>query len=129
MAKSKAQSKPEALGPVFDLKWLDPKIADASEVTRIADYERTRRFAHFGAAVAWARRQLFHGTVLGEAIELRTVLRIKREGSLLIEEETGSLVEITLAGFRNWNDGYSYSGSRNGYLLYPPRRKCRITDE
>lgn len=129
LAKSKAQSEQVALGPVFDLKWLDPKLADASDVGRIEDYEHTRRFAHFGAAVAWARRQLFHGAVLGEGIEMITVSRTQREGSPLFEEEVSSVIEITLAGFRNWNEGYSYTGSRNGYLCYPPRRKCRITDE
>ncbi|AFU88075.1 hypothetical protein CcrColossus_gp205 [Caulobacter phage CcrColossus] len=129
LAKSKAQSKQEALGPVFDLKWLDPQMADASEVARIEDYERTRRFAHFGAAIAWARRQLFHGAVLGEGIELTTVLRSKREGSPLIEEEADCLIEITLAGFCKWDTGYSYTGRRDGYHCSPPRRKCRITDE
>jgi hypothetical protein len=86
-------------GQAFDLGWVDPSYAEADEHAVLADFERTRRFKHAGSAIAWARRQLFHGRVYGEQIEMH-VRRLYTANGKPAEEDM-SLVDITLAGFRN----------------------------
>lgn len=117
------------LGKVYDLFWIDPSLHEhVGVVENLAAFERTRRFPHCGAAIAWARRQIFHGKVFGEHIEMRTVHRIA-VGEQVKEHEDG-VVDITLPGFRRWEEktASSWPSSSTGSSLYleKPERKCRI---
>lgn len=104
----------------YDLRWMDVGLHEASDPS--SDYERTRRFKHLGGAIAWARRQLFHGRVFGDSIEMTLIKRSLFDGKP--HESEKAVVEITLAGFRAWGRrGYS-----NDLALDGPRRKCRFDD-
>ncbi|AFO71673.1 hypothetical protein phiCbK_158 [Caulobacter phage phiCbK] len=54
------------------LDWVDASYADG---VSIRDAERHREFPHLGAAIAWARRRIFHGEVFGDVIDLTLVER------------------------------------------------------
>ncbi len=114
----------ECLPEVFDLTWIDPSLHEAE--APVAKYEKTRRFAHCGAAIAWARRQIFHGKVFGEHIEMKTVSRYAI-GSKVRESEA-AVVDITLPGFRRWSDASDYNRGARGIALGRPERKCRTAD-
>lgn len=117
----------EPLPPVFDLKWLKPEIAGAPADAVVGDFEQVRRFAYIGGAIAWARRQLFHGKVCGEAIEMTTINRSRITETGAIQETEERTIDITLAGFAKWEDGYSSYSNRQGLVLSPPIRKCRVS--
>lgn len=83
----------------FEVAWTDPALLDAPNVPRLADFERTRRFAHLGAAIAWSRRKLFHGEVAGDFVEMHAVTSHARaDGS--VSDRYDEVVEISLEGFR-----------------------------
>jgi len=105
----------EPLRHGFVLRWIDPAYHDQSGP--VADFERSREFRYPGAAIAWARRQIFHGRVYGGSIELEDVY-IDREGERL----SNGLFEITLAGFCRWEGKLS----KDTYRLGAPSRKCRL---
>jgi len=122
LSAGRLNSLPTHLGQVFDLTWIDPALHSVEYADNLADYERKRRFAHCGAAIAWARRQIFHGKVFGEHIEMATVDRYEEDGE--IRESVGAAVDITLPGFRKWDWVSNYK--REGISLGKPERKCRI---
>lgn len=109
------------LGKVYDLHWTDPAYADASGP--IAHFERSRRFKHCGAAIAWARRKIFHGEVFGASIEMRTITLSSFEGK--VREHEDDVVDITLAGFCQWGEGSDYTNRQKHFSLGKPVRKCR----
>lgn len=112
------------LGHAFDLCWIEPGFHEA--VGRpVAEFEKVRRFKYAGAAIAWARRQIFHGRVFGEAIEMR-VSRLYTHNGEPREEEI-NITDITLAGFCRWNarEGGYISDRRYVETLGKPERKCR----
>ena len=112
------------LGRVFDLYWVDPALHTTNEpVTRMADFERHRRFPHVGAAIAWARRQIYHGKVFGEHVEMHTVFRTQRDGE--VSEYVDTIIDITLPGFRTWKTVTNRSIPTD-LSLGKPERKCRI---
>lgn len=125
--KGKPLPTTEPLPPVFDLKWFKPELAEASADVVVAEFEQDRRFAHIGAAIAWARRQLFHGKVFGEAIEMTTVHRTRILETDAVQESEERTIDITLAGFSKWDSGYDYSSRSSGLVQYPPIRKCRAS--
>jgi hypothetical protein len=111
----------------FDLVWTDAAFHDAAPDVTISEFERRRRFKHCGAAIAWARRQIFHGAVFGDAIEMQTISLWRADGRP--QEEHVKSVEITLQGFCDWSEGTarlspSYRDHRS-VRLAPPSRKCR----
>lgn len=117
------------LGEVFDLRWVDVEYGEAPEATPVASFERCRRFKHCGGAIAWARRKIFHGDLFGESVEMRT-MHVSQVGTELREQEVG-VRDITLAGFRRW-DNYDKDHRSNremGLTLGKPERKCRAGRE
>jgi hypothetical protein len=109
------------LTPEFDLRWTDVGLHDAADGA-VSDYERVRRFKHLGGAIAWARRQIFHGRVFGSSIEMTVVRRRRVKGELIETED--QTIDITLAGFCAWTRN-SYAAT---WQLERPTRKCRITE-
>lgn len=131
MAITTGKSPPKTvdLGKVYDLHWIDPALHEPTgEVRAVAEFERSRRFPHCGAAIAWARRQIFHGKVYGEHIEMRTVHRISVDGA--VQEHEDEVLDITLPGFRRWGsvgNNWHASSRETGISLGKPERKCRAT--
>jgi hypothetical protein len=111
-------------GPVTNLyllSWIDPALYD--QVGPVSQFERTREFRHPGAAIAWARRQLFHGRVYGDSIELEH--RTKRTDARGVEHtSTTKTYDLTLAGFCKWEHP-SYSGT-SPVRLGAPVKKCKL---
>jgi hypothetical protein len=110
----------EEHGHAYDLVWIDAAYAEAG-AEPVAEFERKRRFKHAGAAIAWARRQIFHGKVFGEQIEMHAI-RLYTVDDEPNEVEV-SVTDITLAGFQEWKDR-DYSAVR-AVSLGKPIRKCR----
>jgi len=102
---------------VFHLVWFDPALHEADGSAE--EYERSRRFNHCGAAIAWARRQLFHGKVFGESIEMRIMDIQEYEG----KEHRISVgtYDITLSGFVRWEEGYDRSAQ-----MFAPSKKIKV---
>lgn len=114
----------EDVGVQFDLMWIDPAYHEAQD-RPMAEFERVRRFKYAGAAIAWARRRIFHGLVFGDSVEMRTIKLYLHDGEP--HEEEQAITDITLAGFRRWNDPRArYSSS--AATLGPPERKCRAAN-
>lgn len=112
------------LGLVFDLSWVDLSIREAPvEAVKVADFEKVRRFPHCGAAIAWARRQLYHGKVFGDAIEMRTIRRVSYDG--VVKEHEEEVQDVTMPGFRTWKSAQNYGGTRS-LQLSQPVRKLRV---
>lgn len=111
------------LGLVFVLRWIDPTYHEHGGA--VVEFERDRKFAHAGAAIAWARRQIFHGKVFGDAIEMETYYRTEFNGK--IEDHPHEVVDITLPGFCKWGaDREGWHGPPGATTLGKPERKCRI---
>lgn len=114
---------------VYDLMWIDPALHDVSG-DAVAAFERIRRFPHCGAAIAWARRQLFHGKVFGSHVEMRKV-HVDTVNDKVFEH-VEEVVDITLLGFQRWEAVSSTrptyqtnSTHTSGTILNVPERKCR----
>lgn len=112
------------LGHAYDLCWIDPGFHEAAG-RPVAEFEKVRRFKYVGGAIAWARRQLFHGRVFGDAIEMRVYRLYTHDGEP--REEEHSVTDITLAGFCRWdrreNSGFTHPRQ---LVLGKPERKCRV---
>lgn len=112
----------------FELAWTDATLHDpAVAVTRLADLERTRRFAHRGAAITWGRRKLFHGQVFGGVVEMRRITSYE-DARGEIAETHDEPVEITLDGFRKTHTQRQFHGPWK-VTLEKPVKKHREDDE
>lgn len=127
------------LPAVFDLGWIEPAYAFAPAES-LPQHVRTRRFKHFGAAVVWARRALFHHKVFGDSIEMTSIRRKAygpvvalsdptaaaklaagaHPGDVVVDEKVKETVDITLLGFRAWR-----CNATAVTWLEPPTRKTR----
>jgi hypothetical protein len=60
--------------PVREIKltWVDSSYHDGA---RLQEAEKTRAFEHLGSAITWARRQIFHGKVFGDVVDLELTER------------------------------------------------------
>jgi hypothetical protein len=115
---------PPRLQPVlqFEIAWTDAALHDASVEGRIvADFERSRRFTHKGAAIAWSRRQLFHGAVFGDAVEMRVVTLYEWKGERR-ESIDDDPIEITLPGFRRTHAQRQFHGPWKLTVEKPEKR-------
>ncbi|AFU86643.1 hypothetical protein D869_gp271 [Caulobacter phage CcrRogue] len=54
------------------LSWVDPSFHDGAS---LQEAEKTRAFEHLGSAITWARRQIFHGKVFGDVVDLELIER------------------------------------------------------
>lgn len=132
MALATQTKPPETvdLGRVYDLHWIDPSLYDAESPTKAVEFERSRRFKHCGAAIAWARRQIFHGKVFGEHVEMRAIHRIAIGDK--VDEHEDEVVDITLPGFCRWGEDATISwgvSKVKGLTLGRPERKCRAAQK
>lgn len=116
------KGKAEKLEPIYRLTWIDADYHDAPSGAHVTAHERTRDFLYLGAAIAWARRRIFHGHVFGDAIELVEVTRWKRGDQ--ITESIAEPIDITLPGFVRWAEQTAYE-MRGGYRTGKAERKCR----
>lgn len=113
---------PERVEPRFDLRWIDPAYHEAGDQP-VGAYERVRRFKHIGAAIAWSRRQIFHGRVFGDHIEMTTISRLLIGGE--IRESESHVTDITLGGFSVWQG----RGGEYGLRLDRLMRKCKAPQD
>jgi hypothetical protein len=111
----------------YVLRWIDADLHDGlKDGKRVADYERERTFPHCGAAIAWARRQVFHGKVFGDAIEFNVMAESAKDyGGFSTSVEI--VYDLSLSGFSKWLPGAAYyegsfSASNNMSLDAPSRR-------
>lgn len=124
-----ARKKPEterASTRFYDLTWIDHTFYKADLTDRsIADYERKRRFLHPGAAIAWARRQLFHGRVYGHSIQIEIGSKYAATENRPEHDVVENVVDITLAGFQHWRATQNW-GSSVLATLDKLVRNCRL---
>lgn len=113
---------PVTLEPIYRLTWIDAALHDAPPGALASTHERSRDFLYLGAAIAWARRRIFHGHVFGDVIEMIEVNRTRRGDK--INEMLGQPVDITLPGFVRWVNNNAYD-QRDGYRIGAAERKCR----
>jgi hypothetical protein len=124
IATGTAPAEVRDLGLVFMLRWIDPAYHDRGGP--VGEFTRERKFLHAGGAIAWARRQIFHGKVFGDAVEMETYYRTEYEGK--VEEHPHEVIDITLPGFCKWDarDAWGESSSSRTATLGKPTQKCRI---
>lgn len=107
----------------YEVAWIDPALHHATAVVRIADFERTRRFAHMGAAIAWSRRKLFHGAVAGDFVEMHAVNSYTQADGSIRDDHFDVVVEISLKGFRRADNSRHYNG-HNALWIGKSEKRC-----